>query len=44
MKKVTLSKIEHILENLENEQEVLLAEDVIEQAKNPLEQMLVLAK
>ena len=44
MKKVTLFKIQQILENLEQEQEVLLPEDVIEQAKTPLEQMLVLAK
>lgn len=44
MKKVTLEKIEHILENLEAQEEVLLKEDIMELAKKPLEQMLVLGK
>ncbi len=44
MKKVTLSKIEYLLENLESQREVILEEDIMELAKNPLEQMLVLAK
>ncbi len=44
MKKNTLSKIEYILENLEKQREVILDEKVMEQAKTPLEQMLVLAE
>lgn len=44
MKKVTLSKIEYILENLEAQKEVVLKESIMELAKKPLEQMLVLAK
>ena len=43
MKKATLEKIETMLNNLENEQEVILDEIVMETAKKPLEQMLVLA-
>ena len=44
MKKITLEKIVEILEQLESKQEVLLKETIMEQAKKPLEQMLVLAK
>lgn len=44
MKKVTLSKIENILENLDSQDEVILNEDIMELAKRPLEQMLVLGK
>lgn len=44
MKKVSLSKIEHVLENLEEQEEIVLDESMMEQAKLPLEQMLVLAK
>ena len=44
MKKVSLSKIEHVLENLDNQEEIVLDEYMMEQAKLPLEQMLVLAK
>lgn len=43
MKKATLEKIEAMLNNLENEQEVILDENVMKTAKKPLEQMLVLA-
>lgn len=43
MKKVTLEKIEALLENLVNENEVILDESVMQTAKKPLEQMLVLA-
>ena len=43
MKKVTLEKIEALLNNLENEEEIILDESVMEAAKKPLEQMLVLA-
>ncbi|MBQ7065984.1 MAG: quinolinate synthase NadA [Lachnospiraceae bacterium] len=44
MKKVTMEKIESILENLEAQKEIILDENIMEQAKKPLEQMLVLAK
>ena len=44
MKKVTMGKIEHILENLEAQEEIILDERVMEDAKRPLEQMLELAK
>ncbi len=44
MKKVTLEKISEILENLEQQKEILLDEQIMEQAKLPLEQMLALAK
>lgn len=44
MKKVSLLKIEHVLENLENQEEIVLEESMMEEAKLPLEQMLVLAK
>lgn len=44
MKKVTLAKIEHILENMEDISEVVLSESTMELAKKPLEQMLVLAQ
>lgn len=44
MKKVTLAKIEHILENLDDISEVVLPESTMELAKKPLEQMLVLAQ
>ena len=44
MKKVTLEKIEYILENLESQKEIILEDKVMEQAKRPLEQMLILAK
>lgn len=44
MKKVTMEKIVEVLENLENEEEILLDERIMEQAKRPLEQMLELAK
>lgn len=44
MKKVTIEKVEEILENLEAQKEILLDADIAEQAKKPLEQMLVLAK
>lgn len=44
MKKVSMEKIEHILENLESQNEIILDEKIMELAKNPLEQMLVLAK
>ena len=43
MKKVTLEKIEALLNNLENESEIILDESVMETAKKPLERMLVLA-
>ena len=43
MKKVTLEKIEALLNNLENEKEIILDETVMDAAKKPLEQMLVLA-
>lgn len=43
MKKITLEKTESVLANLENQQEILLEESVIEQARWPLEQMLKLA-
>lgn len=44
MKKITLTKIEHVLEELENQEEMILEASIMEQAKLPLEQMLVLAK
>lgn len=44
MKKNTLAKIEHILENLEKQSEVVLDKGTMVQAKKPLEQMLVLAE
>lgn len=44
MKKVTMEKIEAILENLDAQKEIILDESIMEQAKKPLEQMLVLAK
>lgn len=44
MKKVTLEKIGQILEQLEVQQELLLDAGTMEQAKRPLEQMLLLAK
>ena len=44
MKKVTLEKIENILEKLDEQSEIILDDKIMEQAKNPLEQMLVLAK
>ncbi len=44
MKKVSLEKIVHIMENLTEQEEVILDERIMEQAKKPLEQMLVLAK
>ncbi|MBO5373480.1 MAG: quinolinate synthase NadA [Lachnospiraceae bacterium] len=44
MKKVSLEKIAGVLENLEKQQEILLDEKIMEQAKRPLEQMLELAK
>ncbi len=44
MKKVSLEKIVHIMENLAEQEEVLLDERIMEQAKRPLEQMLVLAQ
>lgn len=43
MKKVTMEKIEAILENLEAQKEIILDENIMEQAKKPLEKMLVLA-
>lgn len=43
MKKVTMEKIESILENLEAQKEIILDENIMEQAKKPLEKMLVLA-
>lgn len=44
MKKVSLTKIAEVLQNLEQKKEVLLDEKIMEQAKRPLEQMLVLAQ
>lgn len=44
MKKVSLAKLARVLENLENEEEILLEDYVMEQAKLPLERMLALAK
>lgn len=44
MKKITMGKIENILENLEAQEEIILDEKTMEQAKRPLEQMLILAK
>ncbi len=44
MKKITLEKIENILENLDKQEEIVLDERMMEQAKRPLEQMLALAK
>lgn len=44
MKKVTMDKIVHILENLDSQEEIILDDAVMEQAKRPLEQMLELAK
>lgn len=44
MKKVTMEKIAEVLENLEKQEEILLDERIMEQAKRPLEQMLILAK
>lgn len=43
MKKVSLAKVEHVLENLEEQEEILLDERMMEQAKLPLEKMLALA-
>lgn len=44
MKKVTINKIMNILENLETQDEIILDERIMEEAKRPLEQMLVLTK
>jgi quinolinate synthase len=44
MKKVSLKKIERVLENLEEQEEILLPEEIMEKAKLPLEQMLALAQ
>lgn len=44
MKKVSLEKIADVLENLSKQEEILLDERIMEQAKLPLEQMLALAK
>ena len=44
MKKVSLEKIAHVLENLSDQEEIVLDERIMEQAKLPLEQMLALAK
>lgn len=43
MKKISLAKIAQILENLEDQEEILLEDYVMEQAKLPLERMLALA-
>lgn len=44
MKKVTLEKIENLLEHLESWPELLLDESIMERARRPLEQMLILAQ
>ncbi len=44
MKKISLTQIGQVLDNLENEEEIILDESILEQAKLPLEQMLALAK
>lgn len=44
MKKVTMGKIENILKNLDAQEEIILDDKIMEQAKRPLEQMLILAK
>ncbi len=44
MKKSSLEKIVHIMENLEQQSEIILDENTMENAKKPLEQMLILAK
>ena len=44
MKKVTMEKILDIMENMDKHQEIILEDEVIELAKKPLEQMLILAK
>lgn len=44
MKKVTLEKILHIMEHMDEHEEIILQSDVAELAKKPLEKMLVLAK
>lgn len=44
MKKVSMEKIVEVLENLDKQEEILLDDRIMEQAKRPLEQMLELAK
>lgn len=44
MKKVTLEKVLHILEHMEEHREVELADSLMERAKYPLQQMLELAQ
>lgn len=44
MKLITLEKLESVLANLKNQQEIILDEELMEQAKKPLERMLLLAK
>lgn len=44
MKKVSLEKVAFVLEHLEEQEEILLDAQMMERAKKPLEQMLLLAK
>lgn len=44
MKKISMAKIAEVLEHLTEQEEILLEERIMEQAKCPLEQMLALAK
>lgn len=44
MKKISLDKIAGVLEHLEKQEEIILDDRIMEQAKRPLEQMLALAK
>lgn len=44
MKKVTLDKVHEVLRDLDSEEEIILKDDMMEAAKEPLEKMLALAK
>jgi len=44
MKKVTLDKVHEVLSDLDSQEEIILRDDMMEAAKEPLEKMLALAK